>query len=133
MKKRFFLFLTVWAFALYGFSQGTLEFNQVLLLENQQNSTSCTSCWTVPAGKVWKVEAASSNSSSFVNIYINNRSLSYLTGTSFSNSSTSYGYALYREIDFPFWMPAGSSLGFANLDQSSRSITFSVIEFNIIP
>lgn len=50
MKNIFYL-LTACLFTLCGFSQGTLEFNQVLLL------SSANGVVTVPAGKVWKIES----------------------------------------------------------------------------
>lgn len=50
------------------FAQGSLQFNQVLILENSTNN--CTSCWTVPAGKVWKVEHVSSNSDGWGTLYL---------------------------------------------------------------
>ncbi len=121
-----------WLFV-FGFmgvkAQGTLQFNQVLTLESSVSS--CLICWTVPAGKVWKIESASSNSDSPISLYVNNRALGDLTGYAFSTTSTSY-WGTRWGVKFPFWLQANASLGFSGAG-SSRNTTFFVIEFNVIP
>jgi hypothetical protein len=104
-------------------AQGNLQFNQVLYLSN---TTDNQTQWTVPAGKVWKIEALGVVSSTLT-VYINNAVAFYYAGT-YSNSSTS-GY--YRNADAsPIWLPAGSILGH-NCGCGNR--WFSIIEFNIVP
>ena len=104
-------------------AQGNLQFNQVLYLSN--NSDNQTQ-WTVPPGKVWKMEAVGVASSS-LNVYVNN-ALAFIYAGAYSNSGTS-GY--YRNADAsPIWLPAGSVLGHAC---SCGNRWFSIIEFNIVP
>lgn len=110
-------------------AQGTLQFNQVLTLES--STSSCTVCWTVPAGKVWKVEMASSNSDSPISVLVNNRELGYLTGHAYATSSTSYWGARWG-MHFPFWLQGNATLGFSGAG-TSKNTTFFVIEFNVIP
>lgn len=124
-----------------GLSAQTLSFSQVLLVDN--NTV------TVPAGKVWKIEAAvssglSSSSTSGTStptsqevylFYINGaqqnctKIQASITGN--HTSSTSNQNRIYYGVDndmFPIWLPAGSSLA------AGSGINYlSVIEFNIVP
>jgi hypothetical protein len=107
-------------------AQGSLQFNQVLLLENSQQN--CFQCWTVPANKVWKINAvAGGPNTGFPQIVINNKTLSYL-GSNSSNSAN----LLYPVQMFPLWLPAGATFGFTGMC-SSCNIAFTGIEFNVIP
>ena len=116
----FFIFLVI---GVDIFAQGNLQFNQVLYLSNTSDNQTQ---WTVPAGKVWKIEALGVVSSTLT-VYINNAFAFYYAGT-YSNSSPS-GY--YRNADAsPIWLPAGSVLGH-NCGCGNR--WFSIIEFNIVP
>ena len=54
MKR--FLFIVFLGLNLLGYSQGNLQFNQALLLNATANNSTQ---WTVPAGKVWKLESVS--------------------------------------------------------------------------
>ena len=104
-------------------AQGNLQFNQVLYLSNTSDNQTQ---WTVPAGKVWKMESVGVASSS-LNVYVNN-ALAFIYAGAYSNSGTS-GY--YRNADAsPIWLPAGSVLGHAC---SCGNRWFSIIEFNIVP
>lgn len=104
-------------------AQGNLQFNQVLYLSS---STDNQTQWTVPAGKVWKIESLGVASTS-LNVYINNALAFYYVGA-YSNSGNS-GY--YRNADAsPIWLPAGSVLGHAC---SCGNRWFSIIEFNVVP
>lgn len=126
--KHFYLLFFILGF-LSVKAQGTLQFNQVLTLES--STSSCTVCWTVPAGKVWKVEMASSNSDSPISVLVNNRELGYLTGHAYATSSTSYWGARWG-MHFPFWLQGNATLGFSGAG-TSKNTTFFVIEFNVIP
>jgi hypothetical protein len=127
MGKRFMVLFFFVSFGVYG--QGSLQFNQVLTLENSTNS--CLVCWSVPAGKVWKVNSISTNSDGVMSLYVNNRELGYMMGSVFSTNSSSY-WGNRWGVPFPFWLPGGASLGFSNAG-SNRNTTFFVIEFNVIP
>lgn len=127
-----FLFL-MFAFGLAPASkaQGTLQFNQALVL-TAQSQASCPSCWTVPSGRVWKITGFSCNSTALPSLYINGLEGSGMLGSSFSTSSSAYWGPRYGQPSFPIWLSAGTSLGFAN-GTSSMNTIFYGIEFNIIP
>ena len=122
MKKQL-LFLLALCFSTFLSAQGTLQFNNAVLLEGNQST--CTACWTVPAGKVWKVTSISSNHSGIARLFINGRELSYM-------SRYSNGTEAYWLMDFPFWLPSGTTLGYNGLS-SNRNITFFALEFNVVP
>lgn len=123
-----------------GLSAQTLSFSQVLLVDN--NTV------TVPAGKVWKIEAAvssglsSSSSTGSSTPAPQEVYLFYINGAqqnctkiqasiSGGSSSANDRYRIYYGVDndmFPIWLPAGSSLA------AGSGINYlSVIEFNIVP
>jgi hypothetical protein len=106
------------------FSQGNLQFNQVLLLNATANNTSQ---WTVPAGKTWKIETMGSYSS-MMYVYLNN-SMAFEYVGDFNNNFGAY----YRGSDAPaLWIPSGTVLGHSSSNGSAFRY-FSVLEFNIIP
>jgi hypothetical protein len=106
------------------FSQGNLQFNQVLLLNATANNTSQ---WTVPAGKTWKIETMGSYSSTMY-VYLNN-SMAFEYIGDFNNNFGAY----YRGSDAPaLWIPSGTVLGHSSSNASAFRY-FSVLEFNIIP
>lgn len=124
-----------------GLSAQTLSFSQVLLVDN--NTV------TVPAGKVWKIEAAvssglsSSSTTSTSTPTPQVMYLFYINGAQQNctkiQASVTGGYPgssnnqsrIYYGVDndmFPIWLPAGSSLA------AGSGINYlSVIEFNIVP
>ncbi|MDA0309231.1 MAG: hypothetical protein O3C46_00780 [Bacteroidetes bacterium] len=104
--------------------QGTLQFNQAILLEGNQSN--CSTCWTVPAGKTWKVGSASTSTSSSFHFFVNNRQLGLISGPNTSTTDARFANA------FPFWLPAGSTLGYVGLS-SGHNVTFFALEFNVIP
>ncbi len=112
-------------------AQGSLQFNQALVMSSQ-NQTNCSTCWTVPANKVWKITGFTSNSNDVASMVINGLEGGYLWGQAYSNSSISYAYARWHVPTFPIWLPAGSTLGFLGLGPN-RNILFYGIEFNVIP
>jgi len=95
------------------FSQGNLQFNQVLIVDATTSGTAVN----VPTGKVWKIEsvAFTSNSAYF---QINWGGLNYFL---LNNSS---GYS-----NLPFWLPSGAAVSFVG----STNGKVSVIEFNVVP
>jgi hypothetical protein len=126
--------LIIFAFSIIthvSFSQGNLQFNQVLTV----SSTDVT----VPAGKVWKVESYQQQqvSYSFNNVttncsdlsrprpyYINNIAYHRILvgGSGLSNVPVS------AINEFPIWLKAGQTLR-----TSCPGDFLSVIEFNIVP
>jgi hypothetical protein len=121
------------------FAQGTLQFNQVLLV----NSLS-----TVPAGKVWKVEGFMYNGgapfasgvANFVFVDLNNWPRGFFGLASFNvngqavvipaafNHPGGYLTSPTAMAWFPMWLPASTTI------QPITNIRyFNVIEFNIIP
>jgi hypothetical protein len=123
------------------FSQGNLQFNQVILTEFTANnllngnSVVCSpSTITVPAGKVWKIEQSSvymntalgASSGYSYSMYLNNTLLFNRFGNSFTFSST------------PMWLSEGSytvKIAYENTSGGPFNFKGSInaIEFNIIP
>ncbi len=118
------LFLIFLFFSLSFTAQGNLQFNQVIYLSaNTDNTTQ----WTVPVGKVWKIEAVGVYSSTLT-VYLNGAT-SFIYAGAYSNSSPS-GY--YRNADAsPIWLPSGSILGQSCGCGGNR--WFSILEFNVVP
>ena len=107
------LFLLFLFFSLSFTAQGNLQFNQVLLLDG--NTTTPT--YTVPAGKVWKVESATISSvNGYLSLSINGSVASILQFVNGGNN-------------LPYWIPAGTLVGFFIVYEGKVSI----IEFNVIP
>ena len=118
------LFLLFLFFSLSFTAQGNLQFNQVLYLSA---NTDNTSQWTVPVGKVWKIEAVGVYGSTLT-LYFNGV-MSFIYAGAYSNSSAS-GY--YRNADAsPIWLPSGSILGQSCGCGGNR--WFSILEFNVVP
>ncbi len=122
--KSLFALIAVWIGFGLAHAQGSLQFNQALLLES--SASSCTSCWTVPAGKVWKLTSASGNSGTAVRLWLNNKELGFIA------NQACQGLGFDVHLIFPLWLPAGSTLGFSNLG-SNRNAAFWGIEFNVLP
>ena len=115
----------IFLFVLNNFNaQGNLQFNQVLLLSAPSNNASQ---WSVPVGKVWKIEALGAHSP-YTYVYLNNQLAFEHNGPV---SSTSGGY--YRHsASSPIWLPEGTILGHVS-GNSSAYRWFSIIEINIVP
>lgn len=108
------------------FSQGNLQFNQVLNLE----VTCCTpTSYTVPAGKVWKIESAVS-ANQYYPVRITNLNGKSLNGHICKDSNASYGVF---PIILPFWVSSNSTIQFNNGSNNGEKGFVSVIEFNIVP
>ena len=130
----FWLLLTSCCILVTGLhAQGTLQYNQVLLVSTVQ---------TVPSGKVWKVESilASSDLTSGISVsssqlvsnsatMLVNGSTVYVDGVIYANYS-SYGKTITdtQPTKLPLWLPAGTTLA-----SSANALYVSVIEFNIVP
>ncbi|MBM3170992.1 MAG: hypothetical protein FJZ75_05200 [Bacteroidetes bacterium] len=119
-------------------AQGSLQFNQVLLISTAD---------TVPANKVWKIEALAYNggapfasgANNYSHLFSGNRGfegiarflingspvvlpVTYLTNNYNATSSVNPNFT------FPMWLPAGSIL----TPQTNISY-LSVLEFNLVP
>ena len=127
MKKIFYITLLLLAIgSSSAMAQGTLQFNQVLNLE-----ISCCSpvSFTVPAGRVWKIESATYRSYAYpVRIYS-------INGNTTNGYICNYEYGgnnIYPVV-LPFWVASGTSIAFSHGSSAGDKAYVSVIEFNIIP
>lgn len=116
------LLLPIALFISNSLQSQTLQFSQVLLISTVQ---------TVPANKVWKVEAVIPDGPTLFNQYnwgtqgscritINNHT------TAISGWQAS-GTILYS-FNQPLWLPAGTTLA-----AGSNTFRISVIEFTVVP
>jgi hypothetical protein len=142
MKKLLFIFLLGFA---NSFAQGNLQFNRVVNFSSAQvNGTSYTrgdyiyQSFTIPAGKVWKIENVMVASGSLTEQgYVAacpscaaafNGIIAYIYYTS--------GYAP-DNAKFPIWLSEGN-YNFIITDNNGTSVTdvlrasYSAIEFNVI-
>jgi hypothetical protein len=95
------------------FSQGNLQFNQVLVLDAPVAGNQVT----VPAGKVWKIESVAMASN---NAYFQIQ----WAGLSYFIVNTSSGYN-----NMPFWLPSNATITLLG----SSATKVSIIEFNVVP
>ncbi len=120
---RNFLFFIFLLSSLNITAQGNLQFNQVLLLSATTNNAAQ---WSVPVGKVWKIEALG-GFSAYTYVYLNNQIAFEHNGPTVSSG----GY--YRHsASSPIWLPEGTILGHVS-GNGSAFRWFSIIEFNIVP
>jgi hypothetical protein len=121
MKKIFILFAILQFSLLFNVkAQGNLQFNQVISQIGQLSFCSGSPTWTVPAGKVWKVEYFSRTWNMF-----------YVNGFSINGSGSMNEGVL--------WLKAGDYVTFvstcniyAGFNQPATYV-FSAIEYNIVP
>jgi hypothetical protein len=118
-------------------AQGNLQFNRVINYTMASQTVFSPGLLqttvTVPAGKVWKIEAASYNGAGSPgwSLILDN----YLLFTYIINSGGGLNY--FPEIHFPIWLPAGTYNLKAQYYITTPSALFvgasiSIIEFNII-
>ena len=127
MRNLFLLVSVLFNFVL--FAQGNLQFNQVLLLSTNQNSSVLLG--TVPAGKTWKIEGYGTNLTSYYNcdFSFNGVNPAFRAGSTDSYSAA-YTYVSSTQ---QFWLPAGTPLHAFACNGTSGYRWVSIIEFNIIP
>ncbi len=102
-------------------SQGNLQFNQVIVYDVPISSSQL---FTVPAGKVWKIESVGMGSSgSQPALFLRNAAAQNIAHF----SSTSAG----ASVAYPFWLSAGFVGSFYNYNPSYRCCV-SIIEFNVL-
>jgi len=122
--KMFLNFLFFISISVPALAQGTLQFNQARLLEGSQGN--CPTCWTVPAGKVWKIGSVTCSSGNTMYYVVNNRQLGLLATLGYATNDPRY------ITPFPMWLPAGATFGYNGMS-NNQAITFFVLEFNVIP
>ena len=127
--KRLYIFIITIFLTTVAFSQGNLQFNQVLLLSTSQNSSILLG--TVPAGKTWKIEGYGTNLTSYYNcdFSFNGVNTAFRAGSTDSYQN-SYAYVSSTQ---QFWLPAGTPLHAFSCNGTVGYRWVSIIEFNIIP
>jgi hypothetical protein len=120
MKKLFFFAALLLCFA-GAKAQGNLQFNQVI---NYTLIGTTPQNFTVPAGKVWKIEAVGVDYTNTPNVYIRNASN--------QNLVTFYTSASYNN-PLPYWLSGGFTGNFYLSNSNTYRGCISIIEFNIVP
>jgi len=121
--RHLFLLLVAFVFPVASKLQSqTLQFSQVLLISTVQ---------TVPANKVWKVEAVIPDGPTLFNQ--NNWGSSGTCRITINNHTTAVsGWqgngVIMDSFNQPIWLPAGTTLA-----ASSSTFRISVIEFTVVP
>jgi hypothetical protein len=117
MKTTIYIAILVLSISSTCLSQSNLQFNQPITYSGFLGQGSSSPTWTVPAGKVWKVEHFSHDF-----LVVNNDR----AGNGNSNSG-------------PLWLKAGDQIRYdlafygANCCGTSTNFLISIIEFNLIP
>lgn len=121
--KRILLLLTLSLFMANNGDAQTLQFNQVLLIQQSSGAAD-----TVPSGKVWKIENIGTNSTSKTSYYLNvNGSIWRLYNEASSSSSA---YHDHIGPGGPIWFPAGTVFSGGS---ASYIYNYSIIEFSVVP
>ena len=143
MNKVFFLC----CFFLYlnGFSQGNLQLNQVLNLSFTSNGNN----YSVPAGKVWKIESVfTAGDQDVYGVQTSGTNLTLFAACSVPSFYYQYSgrYLAINAIpisfgihsageqmtNLPIWVPAGSTICTCT-NSALCAKGYSAIEFNIVP
>ena len=125
------LFVFILLFNSVAFSQGNLQFNQVVSYSGTSSSNNSPT-WIVPVGKVWKVETAFASYGSTANrrVYVD-------AGGGFSFFSISNSNETTIPHVLPIWLKAGDQVyvfaSCSNCGTQTLNYVISIIEFNIIP
>jgi|SRR5687767_2422701 len=121
MKKIIFLSLFILSAALVK-AQGNLQFNQVIVYTIPLNSSVA---FTVPAGKVWKIESAGVGGTGSTSLSLRDATsapVAYFFGATSGNNTP-----------FPFWLPGSFSGSFVSSGTNPYRDIISIIEFNVVP
>ena len=117
-------------------AQGNLQFNQVLTYTGTGSGSFSYSspAWTVPAGKVWKVESASPN----VGNAAVTRAINVNAGSSWGSFALITSAGQETSINpFPIWLKAGDQVQLQAAGNCCSTTNFSyvisILEFNIVP
>jgi len=145
MRNLLFLFFLL--ISMNFTAQGNLQFNQVINLTFSAISGYCGPCsptidcnsndyssnFSIPYGKVWKIESFGSRTLSGWDVYIDEFRV---------YTSPAPNVRPYHMAHFPIWLKSGDHfLDFVHVagspsicsNQSSPVVTLSIIEFNIVP
>ncbi len=126
MKSAYMIALFVLTVGFKSAAQGNLQFNQVFSTAGATSSTNPgyaaynSIAYSVPSGKVWKVEYAFGMNQGWY-VTVNNNVMYY-------NNTTSQPL----ERTTPIWLKAGDILKFSSI-YSTSNFYFSGIEFNVVP
>lgn len=130
--KNILLILAI-AFSSASFAGGNLQFNQVIngeMVAVVPVSSTVIGSITVPAGKVWKIEAVSLISSTSPNEWEALGSNNYQVFI--DNLNVFHGNAQYKKT--PIWLSAGTySVKARSGSSQNYSFSYSAIEFNVVP
>lgn len=116
-------------------AQGNLQFNQVVTYTGTGSGSFSYSSptWTVPAGKVWKVESASP-------IVANapvTRAININAGSSWGSFALMTASQETTISPFPIWLKAGDQVQLQAAGNccstTSFSYAISILEFNVVP
>ena len=122
---RIFLFsailLFVAGFSQQVFAQGNLQFNQVI---NYTLVGGTAQSFTVPAGKVWKIEAVSGENTNTPLVWLRNPANQPVATFYVSSSNHS---------PIPYWLSSGYTGNFYLTNSSTYRGSVSIIEFNVVP
>jgi hypothetical protein len=120
MKKALLLFVLLCTFAGVK-AQGNLQFNQVI---NQVLVGNTPVNFTVPAGKVWKIESVGVDYVNTPTTHIRNASnqvlVTFYTSSSYQNP-------------LPYWLSSGFTGNFILSNSATYRGCISIIEFNVVP
>lgn len=122
----------------FGFTkaQTGLQFSQVKLLNIATTSGTATNLGTVPAGKVWKLEQASSPNGS--GYYLSTFSFRY-NGSAvnfpipYVAAGSSNNPTYFMSNNNPIWWPAGTVIDIYQTTGTSVTLSFSILEFTVVP
>jgi hypothetical protein len=112
--------LFVAGFSQQAFAQGNLQFNQVILFTVPQNTTVT---FTVPAGKVWKIESVGVGGTGSTSLLLRDASA----------NTIAYLYGSSNPAQLPFWLPSAFSGSFQSTGTNPYRDVVSIIEFNVVP
>jgi hypothetical protein len=108
-------------FSTQAFAQGNLQFNQVI---NYTLVGGTGLSFTVPAGKVWKVEAVAAENTNTPVVWLRNPANQPLA--TFYPASTQHS-------PVPYWLGSGYTGNFYLTNSASYRGSVSIIEFNVVP
>ena len=121
MKKLLFVFILLVFCTQKNFAQGNLQFNQVI---NYTLVGVTPLSFTVPSGKVWKIEA--------VAVDVTNTPYVYLRNPANQIIATFYSSGSYAN-PLPYWLSSGYTGNFFLNNSSTYRGSISIIEFNVVP
>jgi len=137
---RTILFILSFFLSCQTFAQGNLQFSQVILQDFNSTvagwATVTVSSFTVPVGRVWKIEHAEAWYYSGVRSSAGSGFSLYLNNTLLRRSRSTAGNINQGGDHFPVWLPAGSyDIILASEAPTSYNYTGSInaIEFNVVP